>query len=143
MACILYDAIEEVTYAKKDFGLGIGVAFQIVCDALNIKLFNNRLKGTIDEFSSRKIRYPVVKALRKLNQPQRERLWNILQERTSDINISREFSNLLNSVDAVNDCFIDARKILDENWSVIDLYLNDSGAKVMKTLCLSIVNLAS
>ncbi|RNF00425.1 putative polyprenyl synthase [Trypanosoma conorhini] len=137
VACILCDATEEVTSAMEAFGLGLGLAFQIVDDALNAKGFEGDLKEAGEDIRDGKITYPVAKAMGRLELPQRERIWNILQERTSDGEKITEVIKLLHSVNAIEDCLSDAQKLVDEKWSLLDPLIPDSMPKVMmRTFCL-------
>ncbi|RNF03316.1 putative polyprenyl synthase [Trypanosoma rangeli] len=137
VACILCDANEEVTAAMEAFGLGLGLAFQIVDDALNVKGFEGDLKEAGEDIRDGKITYPVAKAMGRLELPQRERVWSILQEHTSDSDKIGEVVKLLYSVNAIQDCLVDAQKLVDEKWSVLDPLIPDSMPKVMmRTFCL-------
>ncbi|KEG06817.1 polyprenyl synthase [Trypanosoma grayi] len=143
VACILCDANKEVTSAMESFGLSLGLAFQIVDDALNVKGFEGDLKEAGEDIRDGKITYPVAKAMGRLTLSQRERIWEILQEHTSDCGKIKEVVDLLNSVNAIDDCLEEARNIVDEKWEVLDPLLEDSLPKVMmRTFCAFLTNRA-
>nr|CCC94489.1 unnamed protein product [Trypanosoma congolense IL3000] len=131
IACVLCDASVEVTAAMEKFGLGIGLAFQIIDDALNVKGFAGDMKEAGEDIREGKVTYPVAKALGKLDLLKRRRLWDILQERSSDVEKIGEAINLLNSVRAVDDSLEDARKIVNDSWSFLDPLIEDSIPKAM------------
>ncbi|EKF31388.1 polyprenyl synthase, putative [Trypanosoma cruzi marinkellei] len=135
-ACVLTDASEEVTTAMEEFGKAVGLAYQIIDDVLGVKGFEGDLKEAGEDIRDGKITYPVAKAMGKLELPQRERIWSILNERTSDRGKIEEALSLLNSANVVDECVADARQLLEEKWKVVDPLIPDSTPKIMlQALC--------
>ncbi|KAH9589218.1 Polyprenyl synthetase [Trypanosoma melophagium] len=131
VACILCDANEEITTAMENFGLSLGLAFQIVDDALNVRGFEGDLKEAGEDIRDGKITYPVAKAMERLGVSERNRIWTILQERTTDCNKIKEVVDLLNSVNAIDDCLKEAKEIVDQKWEILDGLIEDSLPKIM------------
>jgi geranylgeranyl pyrophosphate synthase/predicted secreted hydrolase len=131
MACIITDATEEQSVAMDGFGTAAGLAFQIVDDALNLVGFEGDLKELGEDIRDGKITYPVIKAIPRLNSEQRNYMWAVLQEKTSDKAKIKSVIDLLNSVRAIDDCLEEAKDIVEKAWRKVDPLLPDSLAKLM------------
>ncbi|RNC44822.1 polyprenyl synthase [Trypanosoma cruzi] len=139
-ACVLTDTSEEVTQAMEEFGKAIGLAYQIIDDVLGVKGFEGNLKEAGEDIRDGKITYPVAKAMGKLELPQRERIWSILNERTSDREKIEEALSLINSANVVDECVADALQLVEEEWKVVDPLIPDTVSKVMlRALCFYII----
>lgn len=136
VACILADATLEQADAVENFGTQIGLAFQIVDDALNLKGFEGDLKEVGEDIRDGKITYPVIKGLSRLPKIDREYIWAILQEKTEDQGKIMSVIAKLNSVGAIDDCLVEARNLVEEAWERLDPLLEDSLPKIMmRTFC--------
>lgn len=136
MACLLCEADERTTKAIENFGVKLGLAFQIVDDALNIKGFEGTLKETAEDIKDGKVTYPVVKAMGKLDLHDRQKLWGIVSSKPQDRATIEEAVALLNKVNSVEECLLDARRYVEESWKTVDGLLAESVPKnMMKTFC--------
>lgn len=136
MACVLCNADENTSLAMEKFGVTIGLAFQIVDDALNLRGFDGNLKEAGEDIREGKITYPIAKALGKLSLDDREKLWAILKARSSDDAHVSKVVELVNKVGAIKDCLCDARVLVEDSWRALDPLLPDSFSKnMMYTLC--------
>lgn len=136
MACVLTDALPAQHDAMENFGVKIGLAFQIVDDALNLKGFEGELKEVGEDIRDGKITYPVIKAMGRLSRADRQYVWSILQEKTSDRGKIMSIIEKLNSVGAIDDCLVEARNIVEEAWEIVDRELPDTLPKLMvRTFC--------
>jgi geranylgeranyl pyrophosphate synthase len=131
MACVLTEATAAQHNALETFGRSIGLAFQIVDDALNLRGFEGDLKEVGEDIRDGKITYPVIKALGRLNKTDRQYLWSVLQEKTSDHGKISSTIEKLNSVGAIDDCLIEARNLVDDAWEGVDRELPDTLPKLM------------
>jgi geranylgeranyl pyrophosphate synthase len=137
MACVLTNASEVQSNALEHFGCQIGLAFQIVDDALNLKGFEGDLKEVGEDIRDGKITYPVIKALGRVDRADREYIWEILQEKTSDRGKIKSVIDKLNAVHAIDDCMAEAREIVESAWKSVDPVIPDSLPKIMmRTFCL-------
>lgn len=136
MACVICEVSDEIQYAFGNFGTQLGLAFQIVDDALNLKGFEGDLKEVGEDIRDGKITYPVIKAMGRLSKPERQYIWGILQERTSDTGKIRSVIDKLNSVGAIDDCLSEARELVEAAWERLDPLIEDSLPKMfMRTFC--------
>lgn len=136
MACVLCDANPAQSVALEDFGRALGLAFQIVDDALNLKGFEGELKEVGEDIRDGKITYPIIKGMSRLAKFDREYIYSILQEKTSDTGKISSVIAMLNKVGAIDDCLTEARNIVEESWQRLDPTLEDCLPKVMmRTFC--------
>eukprot|EP00672_Neobodo_designis_P021743 CAMPEP_0174829994 /NCGR_PEP_ID=MMETSP1114-20130205/2273_1 /TAXON_ID=312471 /ORGANISM="Neobodo designis, Strain CCAP 1951/1" /LENGTH=808 /DNA_ID=CAMNT_0016063777 /DNA_START=92 /DNA_END=2518 /DNA_ORIENTATION=- len=136
MACVIRRATPKAAYALETFGTQIGLAFQIVDDALNLRGFEGDLKEVGEDIKDGKVTYPVIKAMARLDKADRQYVWAILQEKTSDQGKISSVIAKLNSVSAIDDCLVEARNIVEDSWELVDQALPDSIHKlVMRTFC--------
>ena len=131
MACVLTGASTEQANALENFGVQVGLAFQIVDDALNLKGFEGDLKEAGEDIRDGKVTYPVIKALGRLTKADREYVWTILQEHTGDRGKVQSVIDKLKSVAAIEDCLVEARNLIEDAWEPVDRTLPDSLSKLM------------
>jgi geranylgeranyl pyrophosphate synthase len=136
MACVVTRADPKAAYALENFGTQIGLAFQIVDDALNLRGFEGDLKEVGEDIKDGKVTYPVIKAMSRLEKSDRNYVWTILQEHTSDQGKISSVISKLNSVSAIDDCLIEARNTVEDAWELVDAALPDTLPKLMmRTFC--------
>jgi len=136
MACVLADANPEQTKAMENFGTQLGLAFQIVDDALNLKGFEGDLKEVGEDIRDGKITYPVIKGMSRLSKFDRQYIWSIMQEHTDDTGKIASVISMLNKVGAIEDCLKEAHDIVEEAWKKVDEVVEDSLPKIMmRTFC--------
>lgn len=136
MACVIARANEQASKALENFGTQIGLAFQIVDDALNLRGFEGDLKEVGEDIKDGKVTYPVIKAMSRLEKSDRIYIWTILQEKTSDRGKISSVISKLNSVSAIDDCLVEARNLCEDAWELVDKALPDTLPKIMmRTFC--------
>ena len=136
MACVLTRASKAASDALENFGTQIGLAFQIVDDALNLRGFEGDLKEVGEDIKDGKVTYPIIKAMARLDKADRVYIWTILQERTSDQGKISSVIAMLNSVSAIDDCLVEAGNYVEDAWVEVDRTLPDTLPKIMmRTFC--------
>jgi geranylgeranyl pyrophosphate synthase/predicted secreted hydrolase len=110
---------------------GLGVAFQIVDDVLNLRGFEGDLKARGEDLSRGTVTLPVAKGLGRLDKPEREALWKLLQLETDDEARLSEAIAMLERVDAIEACAEQAHELVELAWRRADPLLPDSLPKVM------------
>eukprot|EP00755_Sulcionema_specki_P011004 Sspe_Gene.47983::Locus_24723_Transcript_1_1_Confidence_1.000_Length_2524::g.47983::m.47983 len=131
MATLIVDGTPEQADAVEAYGLSLGLAFQIVDDALNLRGFEGDLKEVGEDIRDGKITYPVVLALPKLNKKDRTWLWELLKEHTSDKEKIKKAIALLDKVGSIDESLQCARDIVNSAWEKVDPFLVDSLPKLM------------
>lgn len=131
MACVLCDAPADVSAAMENFGVALGLAFQIVDDALNVSGFEGDLKEAAEDIKGGKVTYPIAVAMGRLDAADRELLWSILSRKTKDTEEVRCAVGLLEKVDAVGECMRIAQRRVHDTWEKLDPLLEDSLPKLM------------
>lgn len=131
MACIIADATDVQSDAFENYGTKIGLAFQIVDDALNLRGFEGDLKEVGEDIRDGKVTYPVISAMSKLGKADREYVFAILEEKTSDTGKIASVIQMLNSVGAIDACLKEAREFVEEAWAKLDVVVEDSLPKIM------------
>ena len=136
MAAIIAEATPAQAKALEDFGTNLGLAFQIVDDALNLRGFEGDLKEVGEDIRDGKITYPVIKAMAKISKADREHIWAVLKEHTEDRKKIHGVIDKLNSVHAIDECLLEARELVESAWIPLDNLVPDSLPKVMmRTFC--------
>lgn len=136
LACVILNISGETAEAMEGFGRALGLSFQIVDDALNLKGFEGDLKEVGEDVRDGKITYPVIKGMERLSKFDREYIYSILQERTSDTGKISSVIAMLNKVGAIDDCLKEARDLVEKAWDRLDRCLEDSLPKIMmRTFC--------
>jgi geranylgeranyl pyrophosphate synthase/predicted secreted hydrolase len=136
MGCVIARANEKAANALENFGTQIGLAFQIVDDALNLRGFEGDLKEVGEDIRDGKVTYPVIKAMERLDKSDRIYVWTILQEKTADMGKISSVISKLNSVCAIDDCLVEARNLVEDAWEPVDAALPDTLPKIMmRTFC--------
>jgi len=136
MACVVTRAPENIAFALENFGTQIGLAFQIVDDALNLRGFEGDLKEVGEDIKDGKVTYPIIRAMSRLEKSDRIYIWTILQEHTHDQGKISSVISMLNSVGAIDDCLVEARNLVEDAWKLVDEVLPDTLPKIMmRTFC--------
>lgn len=108
----------------------VGVAFQIVDDALNLRGFREGLKDTGEDIRAGKITVPIAKALSRLDRPGRQRLAETLSSRTDDAARLAEAIALVEACGALDACQAEAEARIEAGWRPFDAVVPDSYFKV-------------
>jgi geranylgeranyl pyrophosphate synthase len=127
---ILGDGTEEQIKGLGAYYEALGIAFQIVDDTLNLRGFKDGLKTKGEDITAGKITYPVAKAMTRLAHADRKSLWDIIRARTSDIEQIKQAVDLLDKVNALDDCVGEATDILNDAWAMLDPLVRDSMVKL-------------
>ncbi|MEZ4916465.1 MAG: polyprenyl synthetase family protein [Chitinophagales bacterium] len=127
---ILGKGTEEQIKGLGDYYEALGISFQIIDDTLNLRGFKDGLKTKGEDITAGKITYPVAKAMSKLEKKDRQRLWEIIQAKTSDIALIKGAVDLLDKVNALDDCVEEAQTILNNAWRILDPMVRDSMVKL-------------
>ena len=109
----------------------LGVAFQIVDDALNLSGFKNNLKSKAEDLSEGKITFPVAKAMSRLDYGKRKELWDIIRSKPKDRKKLGRAVMMIEECGAIQACQDEARELIDSEWKRIDPLLRDSFSKLM------------
>lgn len=109
----------------------LGVAFQIVDDALNLSGFKGDLKSKAEDLAEGKVTFPVAKAMSRLDYKQRRELWDIIRSKTRNRKTLGRAVKLIEECGAIQACQDQARDLIDREWKRIDPLLRDSFSKLM------------
>lgn len=113
-----------------DYYEALGISFQIIDDTLNLRGFKDGLKTKGEDITAGKITYPVAKAMTRLEKADRARLWEIVSAKTTDLELIKEAVDLLDKVNALDDCVQEAKDILNDAWKILDPLVRDSMVKL-------------
>lgn len=109
----------------------IGVAFQIVDDALNISGFKNNLKSKAEDLTEGKITFPVAKAMSRLPYKERKELWTIIRSKPANVRVLHKAVKMIEKCGAIQACQDQARQMIEREWKRLDPLLRDSFSKLM------------
>jgi geranylgeranyl pyrophosphate synthase/predicted secreted hydrolase len=120
----------EQSAALGEYFESLGIAFQIVDDALNLKGFKDGLKSKGEDITAGKITYPVAVAMSRLGHDDRKRLWEIISSKPEDGTSIGQAIELIDKVDAIDGCLQQAKDIMEEAWILLDPLIEDSMVKL-------------
>src|SRR5215813_1160601 len=109
----------------------IGLAFQIMDDALNLRGFKNDLKSMGEDISCGKVTMPVAKAMSRLPQAERRALWRTISSRPTDPDVIAGVIATLESCCAITACAEQAHALVESAWRKLDPLIRDSHTKLM------------
>lgn len=127
---ILGDGTEEQIKGLGAYYEALGIAFQIVDDTLNLRGFKDGLKTKGEDITAGKITYPVAKAMTRLEYADRKLLWDIIRAKTNEMQRIKQAVDLLDKVNALDDCVQEATDILNDAWAMLDPLVRDSMVKL-------------
>lgn len=130
IGAILGDGTEEQIEGLGLYYDALGVAFQIIDDTLNLKGFKDGLKTKGEDITAGKITYPIAVAMSYLDKTDRKRLWEIVQMKTSDIDLLSEAITLLDKFEVLEKCTQEATDIVNAAWKTLDPLVKDSMVKL-------------
>ena len=110
---------------------GLGLAFQIIDDVLNLRGFKKGLKAKGEDIMHGKVTLPVAKAITKLDPEKRQRLWDIVKSKPSDEAVVAEAIALIESCGALDDCVEEAHQLVEDAWKAFDPLVEDSLPKII------------
>lgn len=109
----------------------IGLAFQIVDDALNLRGFDNNLKSKGEDITAGKVTIPIAKAMSRLPLRDRRKLWETLSSKPSDPAVIALIIQQLEDCGALDACERQARDLVESAWQILDPTLRESRVKVI------------
>jgi geranylgeranyl pyrophosphate synthase/predicted secreted hydrolase len=109
----------------------LGLAFQIVDDVLNLRGFRGDLKERGEDLRQGKVTLPVAKAMGRLPEDERRRVWAIVSGRSSDPAVVGGVIETLEACGAVEACATQARELIEDAWTTLEPLVEDSLPKVM------------
>ncbi|HTV21911.1 MAG TPA: polyprenyl synthetase family protein [Polyangiaceae bacterium] len=115
--------------AMAQYGIAMGLAFQIGDDVLNLRGFQQALKQSGEDLAGGKVTYPVALALERLPSEQRHELLARIERRDGSPDNLRRVVALLDSVDACERSLAAGEDALDRAWAGLDPHLPESPAK--------------
>lgn len=129
LAATLCEASEEVVERLGRFAESLGIAFQIQDDILDITSPESIGKEYGNDIKEGKRTLMVIYTLRKANKKDKDRLLEILNKHTDNMEERKEAIDILNKYGAVEYSQNVARKIIEKAWKEIDKVLPESKAK--------------
>jgi geranylgeranyl pyrophosphate synthase len=142
MGALVGKGSKEQVEAMGMYFEGIGIAFQIMDDVLNLRgIYSNEsdkakvgteLKTLGEDITAGKATMPVAKAMAMLKQAeQRRKLWAAIQAKPADQKIVRAIIADLEKLGAVDACVQHAEALVNDAWAKLDKVIPDSFAKMM------------
>ncbi len=128
LGAILGNASEKQQNSLGTFAESIGVAFQIQDDILNITN-QNWGKDFGEDISEGKRSLPVIETLKRADNGDSERLIEILNEQTKDMDKILEAIGIIKKYNSIDYAKNRAAEIISNAWDKLDLCLPDSDAK--------------
>lgn len=109
----------------------LGLAFQMVDDVLNLRGFAGDLKRRGEDLAHGKVTLPVVKALGRLNRPDRERFMRLLEGQPEDQAVVDAMVAEIETTGALEATSQAARDLVESAWIAVDPLLEPSIVKIM------------
>jgi geranylgeranyl pyrophosphate synthase/predicted secreted hydrolase len=131
MGAIAGGGTDEQVEALGGFFEGLGLAFQIVDDVLNLRGFKGDLKSKGEDISQGKITLPVAKALSRLGLEERRALHEALAKKPEDPREVQRVIRVLEECGSIEACADEARMLVEQGWSRLEPLIEDSLAKMM------------
>jgi geranylgeranyl pyrophosphate synthase len=140
MGAVAGEGTKQQVEAVGRYFEGIGVAFQIMDDVLNLRGLrttkadlreNVVLKVIGEDIMAGKVTMPVVKAISRLPKEEMGNLWDIIKSKPQEPEVVADCIQRLEDCGAVEACVEHAQSLVDDAWSVLDAAVPDSFAKIM------------
>ena len=122
---------DEQIEALGQYFQGLGLAFQIVDDILNLRGFKGDLKDYGEDIAHGKVTLPIAKAMGVLEPEPRARLAELLLAQSDDPARVQEAIEIIEDCGALDACDLQARALIDEAWKTLDPVVPDSLYKIM------------
>lgn len=134
-ACIISDVPTDVRHAISTFGRNLGVAFQIIDDALGLSSTKSK-KTFAEDLRNGKFVYPTIKTLQCLTKPRRIELFEKIKAKPSLPEEIQAVLDIISSTNALSQSKKEARIILADSWKSVEPYLpNNIQKKYIFELC--------
>jgi geranylgeranyl pyrophosphate synthase len=131
IGAILGGGSEQQVAALGEFFEGVGLAFQVMDDVLNLRGFKGGLKERGEDVRQGKVTLPIVKALGVLPRLERDWLWRALTLKSNDAALVETVIETLERAGALPACEALARTLVEDAWTRLDPLLPESQFKVM------------
>lgn len=131
MGAIAGGGTDEQVEALGGFFEGLGLAFQIVDDVLNLRGFKGDLKSKGEDIAQGKITLPVAKALSRLGLDERRALYEAVAAKPQDPREVQRVIAILEDCGAIEACAQEARELIERGWARLEPLIEDSLAKMM------------
>ncbi|HET9017883.1 MAG TPA: polyprenyl synthetase family protein [Thermomicrobiaceae bacterium] len=131
VGAILGGGTAEETGVAGDYFERLGLAFQIVDDALNLRGFERDLKTRGEDLAEGKLTLPVAKALSRLPLAERRQLWRTIADKPRDPDDVAAAIALVAESGALDACEEQARELVEDGWRRLDAQFPDSQVKLM------------
>lgn len=117
--------------AVGDFFEGLGLAFQIIDDVLNLRGFGKGLKSTGEDIMHGKVTLPVAKAIGALPPDERALLWSELRSKPQEPERVAACIALIEKCGALDACVKQAEDLVERAWARFDPLVEDSFPKLV------------
>ncbi len=144
-AATIADADDVTAEACADFGLALGVSYQIIDDIHNFSRSPEWTKTAGEDIATGKLTYVIACALRRLDVAVRDRLEQILctKELRDDPATVLEGAEIVRDSGALEACRELAREMIVEAWETFSNHLPLTQSKLMlHTMALKLIELA-
>ncbi|MBU5678641.1 MAG: polyprenyl synthetase family protein [Candidatus Aenigmatarchaeota archaeon] len=129
LAATLCGASENLVEKLGRFAESLGIAFQIQDDILDVTSPDSIGKEYGNDIKEGKRTLMVIYTLRRANKKDKERLIEILNKHTDDMEERKEAINILNKYHAIEYAQEVAREIIKKAWNDVEKILPESEAK--------------
>lgn len=130
--CIIGDASPEQVKALGDFFEAVGIAFQIVDDAVNLEGFTDENWKTCGEdIMEGKVTFPVGLALKHLDLPTRQKIWKDLKAKPKDKKTVQSIIEKVRETGALDECRKLANDMVKTGWNKASPLLKESYSKII------------
>lgn len=117
LACVLADQDEKNIKMFKKFAETIGMAFQIIDDALDLTSPEDKFgKAYGNDITEGKLSLPVIFSLKKIDGKKKDRLIEILRKHTRDRKLTKEAIAIIKETGSVKKSIRFANKLVDDAW---------------------------
>ncbi|MBK8718187.1 MAG: polyprenyl synthetase family protein [Deltaproteobacteria bacterium] len=131
MGAVAGGGSEAQIEAVGDFFEGLGLAFQIIDDVLNLRGFGRGLKATGEDIMCGKVTLPVAKAFGALPLARRQWLWQTLRSKPQDPAVVAECIAAIEACGALDACVAQANALVEAAWQRFDPLVEDSFPKLV------------
>jgi octaprenyl-diphosphate synthase len=125
----------------KDFGLNLGLAFQIIDDILDYNSASNLLGKEIgDDFFEQKITLPIILLEKKLDSQERLYLKQLFDKKYQPNNKDLlEITKLLNKYDIFNQSFSYAERHVNSALEILNSFAKNEARDILESICRIII----
>lgn len=116
MACVLAEQDKRVEDSFRDYAEGLGMAFQIVDDILDLRADREKFgKAWGNDITEGKVSLPVIYAMKRVSADKKNRLKEILAKHTRDRKLIAEAISIIEESRGVDEAYDFAKKLVDRS----------------------------